>query len=146
MPITVTAPAGCLTPAGEREILPRLTATLLDAAGARGNPFLTSIVGGTVNILDPEAVFAGGTNRPLLLIELKLPAVALADSESQAAFIENATHVAESLTSEGHRRDDIWINILHAQDGAWGLGGKAYSNNALMAAAGAEAADATGQH
>lgn len=143
MPITVTAPSGCLTPTGEREILPRLTAALLDAAGATGNPFLTSIVGGTVNILDPEAVFAGGMNRPLLLIELKLPAVALADSESQAAFIENATRVAESLTSDGHGREEIWINILHARDGAWGLGGKAYSNDALLAAAGAQTADAT---
>ncbi len=131
---------------GDELSLPSGEVVIDGAAGATGNPFLTSIVGGTVHILDSEAVFAGGTNRPLLLIELKLPAVALADSESQAAFIENATQVAELLTSEGHRREDIWINILHARDGAWGLGGKAYSNDALLAAAGAEAAGATGQH
>ena len=33
MPITVTAPEGVLTEAGEREILPRLSAALIEASG-----------------------------------------------------------------------------------------------------------------
>lgn len=135
MPITVTAPAGQLTRAGEAEILPQLTAALLEAAGATGNAFLTSIVGGTVNILEPSRVYGGGVNRPLVMVELKLPNVALADPQSKAAFIESANAIVEALTIDDHSTEDTWINILHAQDGGWGIGGRAYAGEALMAAA-----------
>jgi hypothetical protein len=63
MPITVTAPQGVLTAAGQREVLPRLTAALIEASGLAGNSFFTSIVGGTVHILAPEDIYAGGANR-----------------------------------------------------------------------------------
>lgn len=135
MPITVTAAAGQLTPEGEAEILPQLTAALLDAADATGNAFLTSIVGGTVNILDPVRVYGGGANRPLVMVELKLPNVALSDPERRATFIASATAIVDALTVDGHRAQDTWINILHAPDGGWGIGGRAYSGEALMAAA-----------
>jgi hypothetical protein len=45
MPITVTAPRGVLTAEGERQILPRLTAELIDVSGAAGNSFFEPIVG-----------------------------------------------------------------------------------------------------
>jgi phenylpyruvate tautomerase PptA (4-oxalocrotonate tautomerase family) len=137
MPITVTAPAGRLTSTGEREILPRLTDALLDAAGARGNPFLTSIVGGTVHILDPAHVYGGGANRPLVMIELKLPSIALAEQEPRTSFIAAATRIVDSLTVEDHDSSDTWVNILHAVDGAWGLGGHAWTGDELLAAASA---------
>lgn len=135
MPITVTAPAGRLTPIGEREILPRLTDALLEATGARGNPFLTSIVGGTVHILEPAHIYGGGANRPLVMVELKLPSVALAEQEPRSAFIAAATRIVDSLTIEEHDPDDTWVNILHAVDGAWGLGGRAWTGAELLAAA-----------
>ena len=141
MPITVTAPAGQLTPAGEREILPRLTEALLEATGGAGNAFLTSIVGGTVNLLDSDHVWGGAVNRPLVMVELKLPNVALSDLDTRAAFIEGATAVVEELTVDGHRPEDTWVNILHADDGCWGIGGRAYTGEALLAAAAAAAAD-----
>jgi hypothetical protein len=43
----------------------------------------------------------------------------------------------DSLTVEDHDRADTWVNILHAVDGAWGLGGCAWTNAELMAAASA---------
>ena len=49
MPITVTAPRGTLTPQGQREILPRLTAALIEVSGQTGNTSFTDIVGGTVH-------------------------------------------------------------------------------------------------
>jgi phenylpyruvate tautomerase PptA (4-oxalocrotonate tautomerase family) len=139
VPITVTAAAGRLTPAGERQILPRLTDALLEATAATGNPFLTSIVGGTVHILDPRDVYAGGANRPLVMVELKLPHVALADQERRSEFIGAATRIVRSLTVEDHEPDDIWVNILHAPDGGWGIGGRAYTGDDLLAAAAASA-------
>ena len=134
MPITVTAPRGVLTDAGEREILPQLTAALIEAGGLTGNSFFTRIVGGTVHLLAPQDIYAGGVNRPVVMVELKLPDIGLGTVEARAAFITAATDIVDSLTVAGHDREDIWVNILNAPDGGWGIGGTAYTGAALVAA------------
>jgi hypothetical protein len=73
------------------------------------------------------------------MVELKLPNVALSDLETRAAFIRAATEIVDGLTVEGHAPEDTWVNILHAQDGAWGIGGRAYTGEALLAEAEAAA-------
>lgn len=132
MPITVTAPRGTLTPAGEREILPRLTAALIEASGQTGNGFFTAMVGGTVHLLDPGRIYAGGVNRPVVMVELKLPDIGLADEQARAAFISAATGIVRALSVPGHRDEDTWVNILNARDGAWGIGGQALTNADLI--------------
>ena len=134
MPITVTAPRGVLTETGERLVLPRLTEALIDVSGLTGNDFFTSVVGGTVHVLDPQDVYAGGVNRPVVMVELKLPNIGLPTPEARAAFIAAATDVIDSLTGPEHLRENTWVNILNAPDGAWGLGGKAYTGEDLLAA------------
>jgi hypothetical protein len=138
MPITVTAPRGVLTVAGEREILPRLTAALIEASGATGNAFFTSIVGGTVHLLDPEDIYAGGANRPVVMVELKLPNIGLNSLEARAAFIVAATGIVAELSTPGHRPENTWVNILNALDGAWGIAGRAYTGDDLIASAAAQ--------
>lgn len=134
MPITVTAPHGTLTQTGEREILPRLTAALIEVSGVTGNSFFTPIVGGTVHLLDPRDIYAGGINRPVVMVELKLPNIGLPTVEARAALITAATDIVLDLTVSGHDRDDVWINVLNAPDGAWGIGGHAWTGEALIAA------------
>jgi phenylpyruvate tautomerase PptA (4-oxalocrotonate tautomerase family) len=134
MPITVTAPRGVLTAAGEREVLPRLTQAMIDVAGLAGNEFFAAMVGGTVHVLDPADVYAGGGNRPVVMVELKLPDIGLPTPEARAAFIAAATEVVDQLTGPDHRRADTWVNILNAPSGAWGIGGRAYTGEALIAA------------
>jgi hypothetical protein len=124
MPITVTAPRGVLTPAGERQILPQLTAALLEASGQTGNAAFAAMVGGTVHVLDPADIYAGGANRPVVMVELKLPQVGLATRDARAAFITAATDIVDALTVPDHDRDDTWVNVLNALDGAWGIGGR----------------------
>jgi phenylpyruvate tautomerase PptA (4-oxalocrotonate tautomerase family) len=135
MPITVTAPEGVLTAAGEREILPRLSAALIEASGAAGNSFFTAIVGGTVHILPLGRVYAGGANRPVVMVELKLPNIGLATNEAREAFITAATRIVAEYCVPGHKPENTWINILNAPDGGWGIGGRQYSGEALVAAA-----------
>ncbi|NUS18303.1 MAG: hypothetical protein HOQ25_00675 [Mesorhizobium sp.] len=135
MPITVTAPEGVLTEAGEREILPRLSAALIDASGAAGNSFFTAIVGGTVHILPLGRIYAGGANRPVVMVELKLPNIGLATNEAREAFITAATGIVAEYCVPGHQPENTWINILNAPDGGWGIGGRQYSGEALVAAA-----------
>ena len=134
MPITVTAPRGTLTSSGQREILPRLTTALIEVSGAAGNPFFTQIVGGTVHVLDPRDVYAGGANRPVIMVELKLPNIGLPTVQARERFITTATDIVAELAVPGHDRDDIWVNILNAPEGAWGIGGRAYTGDALIAA------------
>ncbi|WP_037608414.1 tautomerase family protein [Streptacidiphilus rugosus] len=133
MPITVTAPRGVLTPEGERTVLPRLTTALTEASGLAGNPAFLAVVGGTVHVLPPESVYAGGANRPVVMVELKLPDVGLPTLESRAAFIKAATGIVAELTTPGHRPEDTWVNILNAPDGAWGIGGEALTGERLVA-------------
>lgn len=134
MPITVTAPVGVLTPGGQREILPQLTAALLEASGATGNAFFTSIVGGTVHVLAPGDVYAGGVNRPVVMVELKLPDIGLGTPEARAAFIVAATEIVDRLTVAGHNRQNTWVNILNAPSGGWGIAGVAYTGEDLIKA------------
>ncbi|WP_137991032.1 tautomerase family protein [Streptomyces vilmorinianum] len=134
MPIAVIASTGALTPTGEREIVPRLSDALIEVSGLTGNTFFTPMVAGVLHLLDPEHVYAGGTNRSLVLIELKLPDIGLASVEARAAFIERATDIAYKLMTPGHERDDIRINIVNAPDGGWGMGGHAYTGERLVEA------------
>ncbi|WP_137931957.1 hypothetical protein [Mesorhizobium comanense] len=139
MPITVTAPEGVLTATGEREILPRLSAALIEASGAKGNSFFTSIVGGTVHILPPGHIYAGGANRPVVMVELKLPNIGLGSIEARNDFIAAAAKIVAELSVPGHKPENTWINILNAPDGGWGIGDRQYTGDALVAAATAAA-------
>lgn len=140
MPITVTAPQGVLTDQGECDILPQLTLALIEVSGLTGNEFFADIVGGTVHVLAPQHIYAGGVNRLVVMVELKLPNIGLPTLESRAAFIAAATAVVDTLTVEGHRPEDTWVNILNAPDGAWGLGGRAWTGDDLIAAVATSAA------
>ncbi|WP_028935038.1 hypothetical protein [Pseudonocardia spinosispora] len=135
MPITVTAPNGVLTAAGRRAVLPRLTEVLLEVSGLRNNEFFTSIVGGTVHVLDPSDIYAGGVNRAVVLVEVKLANIGLPTPAARAAFVTAATDVIDAVTIPAHDRANTWVNIINAPDGGWGIGGTAYTGDALAAAA-----------
>ncbi|PMS36164.1 hypothetical protein B0G57_104267 [Trinickia symbiotica] len=134
MPITLTVPEGLLPPEVETQVFAELTHALLKVAGLDGNSFMTANVVGTVNVLPRRHVFAGGEPAAAAFIELKLPGVALATSESKQAFIEAATNAVERAAQGRIRREQIWTNIVYAADESWGIGGKAYSNAALVTA------------
>jgi hypothetical protein len=91
----------------------------------------------------PKRAVASATSWPLPCGELKLPNIGLADQAARAAFVTAATDIVADLAEPEHRRDDTWVNILNAPDGGWGLGGKGYTDDALIVAitdAGASAA------
>jgi phenylpyruvate tautomerase PptA (4-oxalocrotonate tautomerase family) len=134
MPITVTAPRGVLTAAGEREILPRLTEDLARVSGLSGHAGFVSMIGGTVHVLEPGNVYAGGVSRPVVMVELKLPNIGLGSVEERAAFIAAATDTVAACAVAGHGREDIWVNVVNAPDGGWGIAGRAYTGSALIEA------------
>jgi phenylpyruvate tautomerase PptA (4-oxalocrotonate tautomerase family) len=134
MPITVTAPRGVLSASGEREILPRLTEELARVSGMSGHAGFVSMIGGTVHVLEAENVYAGGVNRPVVMVELKLPNIGLGSVQARAEFIAAATETVAAFTAPEHSPADIWVNILNAPDGGWGIAGRAYTGEALVEA------------
>jgi hypothetical protein len=139
MPITVTAPEGILTPVGEVEILPQLSAALIEVSGFAGNPVFAEMVGGTVHVLPAGRIYAGGTNRPVVMVELKLPNIGLATLDLRDAFIKKAAAIVRNFTVEGHRPEDTWINILNAPEGGWGIGDAQLTGERIIAAVSAAA-------
>jgi hypothetical protein len=133
MPITVTAPRGVLTTDGRQQILPLLSSALIEISGATGNSFFTPMVGGHVDIVEPGDVYAGGANRPLVVVKLEAPNIALGGVELRRAFIEAATSIVAKCAVPSHEPADTWVNIFNAPDGGWGVGGRAYTGDDLVA-------------
>ena len=101
MPLTVTAPHGVLTASGRQQIIPRLSAAAIEISGATGNGFFTPIVGGHVQIVEPGDVYAGGANRPIVVVRFDLPNIGLGSVELRAAFVKAATEIVGPWMTAG---------------------------------------------
>jgi len=133
MPLTVTAPHGVLTASGRQQIIPRLSAAAIEISGATGNGFFTPIVGGHVQIVEPGDVYAGGANRPIVVVRFDLPNIGLGSVELRAAFVKAATEIVQQCAVPWHDPANTWVNIFNAPDGGWGVGGRAYTGDDLIA-------------
>jgi phenylpyruvate tautomerase PptA (4-oxalocrotonate tautomerase family) len=134
MPITLTIPEDLLSAEAEAALFARLSATLLEVAGLAGNRFMTPNVVGTIQTVPRGRLFAGGKAVAAAFVELKLPPIALASAEAKQTFIERATAAVEEAAEGRIERAKIWVNIVYAAEGSWGIGGRAYDGEALIAA------------
>jgi hypothetical protein len=46
-------------------------------------------------------------------------------------YVEEATQIAAQASHGKQPVERIWVNVLHAADGAWGIAGKALTNQQL---------------
>ena len=60
------------------------------------------------------------------------------DREKQLAAVAELTRVASEAANDPTLVDRTWVLLTEAPDGGWGLGGHAYLNEELIAAARAE--------
>ena len=134
MPITLTIQEGLLSAEAELRLFAGLTEALLDIAGLAGNSFMTPNVIGTINAVPASRIFSAGKPVPAAIVELTLPEIALATAEAKQAFIERATDAVEAAAEGRLRRDHIWVNIVYAAEGSWGIGGRPYGSAELIAA------------
>jgi hypothetical protein len=132
MPITLTVSEGLLSPEAEARAFSQLTEALLKVNQLDGNPFMEPNVIGTLNVMPKQHVFSDGKPAAAAFVELKLPAIALATQEAKQAFTEAATTILEQAAEGRLKRDHIWTNVVYAADGAWGIGGRAFSNSELV--------------
>ncbi|HYQ17567.1 MAG TPA: hypothetical protein VEQ58_17460 [Polyangiaceae bacterium] len=139
MPISVRITRGLLSPEGEREILPRLAHALLEAHGLATNPFMQQNVIGHVIVADESHAYVAGKPQSLAVIDVKVPSVTFREREVQQRFVAAATDLIDELKAGPHPKERTFVTVSHAVDGAWGIAGKAYSNDDLGQAIGAAA-------
>ena len=134
MPITVTATKGVFTPEAEKNVVPKLSALMLKLHGLTDNKFMTPVVIGSLNIVSPEHIFSGGSPVSAVFIEWKVPSFGFGTQDILNNYVKEATAIAVELSKGTITQKNVFVNVVHAVNGSWGVNGKAYTNAELGAA------------
>jgi hypothetical protein len=134
MPIQIIVPEGALTPAAEADAFRKLTELLLRLHGLTGNRFMTPNVIGEVTVVPKGRTFSAGKPVDVAIFELKVPSFVLPTQELKDAWISEGTDILEEAAAGRIKREHIYANVSYAVEGAWGIGGRAFSNEALGSA------------
>ena len=131
MPLTLTLSEGVLPVGTEKQAFGKLSDAMLKWHGLTGNKVLTPNVVGSINIIPKQHTFSGSKEANVAFIEWKVPSFAFATREIQAGYIAEATDIIHDMSGKKLAKDNIWVNVVHAVDGAWGIGGRAMTNTEL---------------
>ncbi len=134
MPLTLTVSEGVIPKGQEKTVFKALCDIFLHWHGLTGNKVLTPNVVGSIHVLQPDHCFAGGENKRVGFIEWKVPSFAFSNREIHEGYVKEATDVLHNASNGLLPRENIWVNVVHAVDGAWGIGGQALSNEQLKQA------------
>ena len=140
MPMQIIVPEGVLTADAEVETFRKLTDLLLRLHGLSGNRFMTPNIIGEVTVVPRGRSFSGGKPADIAVFELKVPSFVLPTQELKEAWIAEGTDIIEKAANGRLKREHIFANVSYAVEGAWGIGGVAYSNADLGSAVAAQAA------
>ena len=132
MPITLYASEGVLNETAEREVFADLTDIFLKHHNLNGNTFLTPNVIGEISVIPRGKSFAGGKPADIAIVELKVPSFALGTPEQKQGFVADATEAVHRASQGRVQRDHVWVNMVYAVDGLWGIQGQTYSNDQLL--------------
>jgi len=128
MPLTLTLTEGVVPKGQEKVAYQRLSAAMLKWHGLAGNKIMTSNVVGSIHVASKEHTFAGMDETPVVFVEWKVPSFAFTDRKIQEGYFEEATNIIHEMSGGRQPRDKIFINVVHAVDGAWNFNGKAMTN------------------
>jgi hypothetical protein len=131
MPLTLTVTEGVLPNGSERATFAKLCEAMLKWHGLTGNQVMTPNVVGSIHVLRQEHTYSGMKATPVVFIEWKVPSFAFTDRKIQLGYIEEATHIVHEASGRRQPREHIWVNVVHAVDGAWGIAGQALTNAEL---------------
>ena len=131
MPLTLTLTAGVL-PAGQEKIAHRrLCEAMMKWTGLTGNRFMAANVIGSIHVISPEHTFSGLTEAPVVFVEWKVPPIAFTDREVQLGYVAEATQIIHEMSGERQPKERIWVNVVHAVEGTWGIAGHAMTSAEL---------------
>ncbi|OKP82923.1 4-oxalocrotonate tautomerase [Paenibacillus sp. P32E] len=131
MPLTLTLTEGVLPQGTEKLAFSRLSDLMLKWHGLSGNKIMTPNIVGSIHIISQEHTFSGSKEAPVAFIEWKTPATAFNTREIQQGYFMEATDIIHEMSGGNLPKEQIWINVIHAVDGAWGIGGQALTNEQL---------------
>src|SRR3954470_8496929 len=131
MPLTLIVTEGVLPKSAEKATLVRLSEAMLRWHGITGNRFMTPNVVGSIQVLPQDRTYSGMQEAPVAFVEWKLPSVVFTDRKVHLCYVEEATKIVHEASGGRQPRERIWVNVTHAVDGAWGIGGKAMTNSEL---------------
>lgn len=132
MPLTLTLTEGVLPKGQEALAFARLSDAMLKWHGLTGNAAVTPNIVGSINVVPKEHTFSGSKEASVVFVEWKVPAFAFSSREIQSGYIAEATDIIHSMSGEKQPKERIWVNVVHAVDGAWGIGGVALTNAQLV--------------
>jgi hypothetical protein len=134
MPLTLTLTEGVLPKGQEKLAFARLSEAMLKWHGMTGNKTMTDNVIGSLHVLPAAQTFTGMRETPVVFIEWKVPSFAFADREVQVGYFAEATQIIHDLSGGKQPKENIYINVVHAVDGAWNFNGQAMTNAQINAA------------
>lgn len=132
MPLTLTLTEGVLPKGQEALAFARLSDAMLKWHGLTGNAAITPNIVGSINVVPKEHTFSGSKEASVVFVEWKVPAFAFSSREIQSGYIAEATDIIHLMSGEKQPKERIWVNVVHAVDGAWGIGGVALTNAQLV--------------
>ncbi|MDF3883923.1 4-oxalocrotonate tautomerase [Cupriavidus basilensis] len=131
MPLTLTLTEGVLPEGQERVAFRHLSDAMLKWHGLSGNESMTPNIVGSIHVLPKDHTYSGSKEASVVFVEWKVPSFAFADREVQVGYIDEATRIIHELSGAQHPKERIWVNVVHAVDGAWGIAGMALTNAQL---------------
>ena len=137
MPLTLTLTEGVLPKGQEKVAFSRLSDAMLKWHGMADNEAMKRNIVGSIHVVPKEHTYAGSKESSVAFVEWKVPSFAFASREVQLGYVEEATRIIHELSGAKHPKERIWVNVVHAVDGAWGIAGMALTNAQLGAGAGA---------
>ena len=134
MPLTLTITEGMLPAGSEKLAFQRLCQAMLKVHGLIDNKVMLPNLVGSIHVLSRQQTYSGLEEAGVAFIEWKVPAFAFANREIQQSYISEATEIIHEISRGKLPKDHIWVNVVHAVDGAWGIAGQAMTNADLAAA------------
>ena len=133
MPLTLTLTEGVLPEGQEKVAFRQLSDAMLKWHGMSENDAMKRNIVGSIHVLPREHTYSGSAEASVAFVEWKVPAFAFANRETQVGYVEEATNIIHALSGARHPRESIWVNVVHAVDGSWGIAGMALTNAQLGA-------------
>jgi len=134
MPLTLTLTEGVLPEGNEALAIERLTRAMLEAHGLENNTVMAPNITANVHVLNKNQTFSGGKLFSGAWVEWKVPSFAFTDRDVQLQYFKKATDIIEILSGNTQPRDNIYVNVVHAVDGAWNFDGVAMTNEEIVQA------------
>ena len=134
MPLTLTLTEGVVPRGKEQVVFSRLSEAMLRWHGMSGNTLMTENIVGTIHVLPISATLTGMKETAVAFAEWKVPPFAFTDRKVQIGYFAEATEIIHELSGGKLPRNHIFVNVVHAVDGAWNFKGKALTGAEIIEA------------